>query len=354
MNTLITDSQKAGMPPGTIIYVGKNAPEETSVDIISYDARNLNEQDNIQPATCIEHIKDHAVCWINVTGLKDSASIQNICAQFNIHPLIIEDILNTHQRPKVEFHSDYIYVCLKMLYSDSAQENGAVSTEQISLILGKNYVLSFQEVEGDVFNSIRDRIRGAQGRIRTQSADYLLYCLVDAIVDNYFLILENVSEGIEMIQDLVLENDPTIMRKLHSIKRDIISIRRFVWPARDLLNSIEKSDHKLIGKDIHLYLRDVSEHALRAIETIEMYREMATGAFEIHLSSISNRMNEIMRILTIISTFFIPLTFLAGIYGMNFKHMPELEHPMAYPALLGIMLVIAACMALFFRRKKWI
>jgi len=281
MTTLYSSAQKAGMPPGTIVYVGNNAPEETSIDVISFDSKHIAEENDILPSNCTSNVKAHSVCWINVVGLKDSAAIQNICSQFDIHPLVIEDILNTHQRPKVEFYDNYVYVCLKMLYADKDVDIGTVSTEQISLILGKNYVLSFQEVKGDVFNAIRDRIRSAQGRVRNQPPDYLLYCLLDAIVDNYFLILENVSEGIEMIQDLVLDNDPAIMKKLHSIKQDIISIRRFIWPARDLLNALEKSEHQLIGRDIHLYLRDVSEHALRAIETIEMYREMASGAFEI-------------------------------------------------------------------------
>lgn len=353
MTTLYSSSQKAGMPPGTIVYVGKSAPEETFIDLISFNTGTFAEKNSIDASHCAEEIRTDSVCWINIVGLKDSASIQNICSQFNIHPLTIEDILNTNQRPKVEFYDDYVYVCLKMLYNDKENGLGTVSTEQISLILRRNCVLSFQEVRGDVFNPIRDRIRSAKGRIRHHSADYLLYCLLDAIVDNYFLILENVSEGIEAVQELVLDSDPTVIKTLHSIKQDIISIRRFIWPARDLLSSIEKSDHSLISRDTKLYLRDVSEHALRAIETVEMYREMATGAFEIHLSSISNRMNEIMRILTMISTFFIPLTFIAGIYGMNFKYMPELERPWAYPALLGIMVLIAFFMAIFFKRRKW-
>lgn len=340
------------MPPGSLVYVGTSPDSVTEISLISYDAITTREISNIDPAASLEHVKHDTVCWFNVVGLSRTAVIEQFAKQFDIHPLTVEDILNTHQRPKVDFHPKYIYVTLKMLYRNDEEES--VTAEQVSLVLGENYVLSFQEVPKDVFGVLRERIRNRKGRIRDQKADYLLYCLLDAIVDNYFIVLEDVGTGLDYIHDMVLEDTgSSTMKRLHEIKKDIISLRRFIWPTREMITHLEKADNDLISGETKLYLRDVGEHALRTLETVETYREMATSAFEIFLSSTSNRMNEIMRVLTVISTFFIPLTFIAGIYGMNFRHMPELEFKWAYPATLILMLVIALCMAAFFKKRRW-
>ncbi len=291
--------------------------------------------------------------WINLDGIHQLDIIEKLGKHFKIHPLVLEDVVNTGQRPKMEDFGDYLFIVLKMLHYD--EEKNETRTEQVSLILSSKFVLSFQENEGDVFDPIRERIRSDRGRIRKMGADYLAYSLIDAIVDNYFMVLEKIGEKIEDIEDDLVKNPtPEVLHMIHSLKRELIFLRKSVWPLREVISRLERWESPLIDKSIDIYLRDVYDHTIQVIDALETFRDMLSGMLDIYLSSVSNRMNEVMKVLTIIATIFIPLTLIAGIYGMNFKYMPELESPWGYPMVYMIMLAIGAVMMIYFRRKKWL
>jgi len=293
------------------------------------------------------------VTWINVDGIHQVEILERLGEYFGLHPLVVEDILNTDQRPKVEDFGDYIFIVLKMFYYDDSADE--IVTEQISLTLGPTLVISFQEREGDVFNPIRERIRSEKGRIRKMGADYLAYVLVDSIVDSYFIILEKLGEKIEDLEEeLVTDPRPETLQTIHNLKREMIFLRKSVWPLREVVSGLERGESPLIQESTGIYLRDVYDHTIQVIDTVETIRDMLSGMLDIYLSSVSNRMNEVMKVLTIIATIFIPLTLIAGIYGMNFRYMPELEWPWAYPMLWLIMLAIGVLMLIYFRRKRWL
>ena len=281
------------------------------------------------------------------------SKVEKIGNYLKTHPLVLEDIMHTGQRPKMEDFGDYLFVVLKMLqYDEAANET---RTEQVSLILGNNYVVSFQEDEGDVFDLIRDRLRTDRGRIRKMGADYLLYSLLDAIVDNYFTVLEKIGEKIEDIEDDLVKNPtPEVLQTIHQMKRELLYLRKSVWPLREVISRLERWESPLIDRTIDIYLRDVYDHTIQVIDALETFRDMLSGMLDIYLSSVSNRMNEVMKVLTIIATIFIPLTLIVGIYGMNFKYMPELETPWGYPMVYVIMLGVSLVMLMYFRRKRWI
>jgi len=279
--------------------------------------------------------------------------IEKIGKHFSIHPLILEDILHTGQRPKMEDFEDYIFLVVKMFYYD--EKDDEIKMEQVSLLLGSNFVISFQEREGDIFDPIRERIRNHKGRIRMMKADYLGYALLDTIVDNYFIILEKVGENIEnMEEELVTRPTPETLQTIHNLKRELIVLRKSIWPLREVVNSLERGESPLINEATGVYLRDVYDHTIQVIDTIETFRDMVSGMLDIYLSSISNKMNEVMKVLTIIATIFIPLTFVAGIYGMNFEFMPELKWHWGYFAALLVMVAVAVIMVFYFRRKRWL
>ncbi|MDH5661815.1 MAG: magnesium/cobalt transporter CorA [Elusimicrobiota bacterium] len=345
-------SRKTGLPPGTLIHVGKRGEERVNISIIDYDEKHYQEKETENIEECFPFKDKPTVTWINIGAIHKIEIIEKIGKHFDLHPLLLEDILNTDQRPKMEDFDDYIFVVLKMLYYDEKEKE--IISEQVSLIIGSNFVISFQEKEGDVFNPIRDRIRNAKGRIRKMGADYLAYALIDAIVDNYFIILEKIGEKIEGMEDeLVANPTPETLQTIHNLKRDTISLRKSVWPLREGISILERSESPLIQESTGIFLRDVYDHTIQVIDTIETFRDMVSGMLDIYLSSISNRMNEVMKVLTIIATIFIPLTFIAGIYGMNFKYMPELEWHWAYFAVLSIMVVVGILMIFYFRRRKW-
>jgi magnesium transporter len=346
-------SQKAGLPPGTIIHVGEKRQEPVKLSVINYDSTNFQEG----PVNTIEEafsFKDEAsVTWLNIDGVHKPEIIEQVGTHFGLHPLVLEDIANTGQRPKMEDFDDYIYVVLKMLRFD-AKEN-ETKAEQVSIILGRDFVISFQEREGDVFDTVRERLRNNKGRIRKMGADYLTYALIDAIVDHYFVILENLGETMEDIEDKLVTNPSReTLRTIHDLKREMIFLRKSVWPLREVISRLERSESALINKSTCVYLRDVYDHTIQVMDAVETFRDMLSGMLDIYLSSVSNRMNEVMKVLTVIATIFIPLTFLAGIYGMNFRYMPELEQAWSYPVVLTVMFIIAIMMVFYFRRKKWI
>jgi magnesium transporter len=293
------------------------------------------------------------VTWINIDGLHEVGIIEKIGKHFSIHPLILEDILHTGQRPKMEDFEDYIFLVVKMFYYD--EKDDEIKMEQVSLLLGSNFVISFQEREGDIFDPIRERIRNHKGRIRMMKADYLGYALLDTIVDNYFIILEKIGEDIENIEEeLVTRPTPETLQTIHNLKRELIVLRKSIWPLREVVNSLERGESPLINEATGVYLRDVYDHTIQVIDTIETFRDMVSGMLDIYLSSISNKMNEVMKVLTIIATIFIPLTFVAGIYGMNFEFMPELKWHWGYFAALLVMVAVAVIMVFYFRRKRWL
>jgi len=271
---------------------------------------------------------------------------------FNIHPLVLEDILNPSKRPKFEDYGDFLFLIMRMVYPDKVKNR--IASEQISLVIGPGFVLSFQEQGGDVLNSVRERLRKGRAKLRSLGSDYLGYALMDAIVDSYFSVLEDLGDEISDVERIVLD-DPSekIVRRIHRIKRSAITLRRAAWPQRELIHAMERCENSLLTHTTRLYLRDVYDHAVEIIDVIENFREMSAAQMEVYLSSVSNRMNSVMVVLAVVSTIFMPLTFIVGVYGMNFKYMPELEMRLGYPAVLLVMFLIAAGMIGFFRRREW-
>lgn len=345
-------SKKAGFPPGTIVHIGNKRTEKTKITIIDYNEEQFQEKEAKSIKECFPYKDKPTVTWINIDGVHEVKIIEELGKNYNFHPLILEDIVDTDQRPKIKDFGDYIFIILKMHYYD--KENNEIKIEQVSLIFGKNYVISFQEREGDVFDSIRERIRNNIGRIRKARADYLIYALMDAIIDNYFTILEKLGEETEDLEAKVIKNPvPANLQIIYRLKSELIFLRKSVWPLREVISILEKGESALIDKSTNIYLRDIYGHTIQVMDTVETLRDVISGTLEVYLSSVSNRMNEIMKVLTIVATIFIPLTFIVGIYGMNFQYMPELKWVWSYPVVLLGMLIIGIIMVFYFRRKKW-
>ncbi|MGC9514187.1 magnesium/cobalt transporter CorA [Methanocrinis sp.] len=349
-------TKKVGLPPGTLVHVGEERTEPVRITILDYDQDQLQEFCVTSIDQCLDFKAKPSTTWMDVVGVHRPEVIEKIGDCFNIHPLVLEDILNTEQRPKMEDYDDYVFIVLRMLASvETAGDDEEIRSEQVSLIVGRSFVVSFQETEGDVFDSVRDRIRKSKGKIRRKGADYLAYALIDAIVDNYFLILEGVGEDLEALEDeLVTKPTSDTSQQIHDMKRDMIFLRKSVWPLREVISRLSRGESEIFEESTAIYLRDVYDHTVQVIEAIETFRDILSGMLEIYLSSISNRMNEVMKVLTIIATIFIPLTLVAGIYGMNFEYMPELRWRWGYPAVLLFMLVAGLVMLLYFRRKGWL
>jgi magnesium transporter len=347
-------SRKAGLPPGSLIHVGEKKGEKTKISIIDYDEQGFQQQEAEAVEQCFVFKETATVTWINIDGVHDPGIIGRIGECYGIHPLILEDIMNTGQRPKMEDMESYIYIVLRMLSCGKAGDE--VQSEQVSLIVGPNFVISFQEnvAPGDVFDPVRERIRTGKGRVRKMGADYLAYSLIDAIVDNYFVVLERLGGRVEVLEEeLVSDPGQKTLHDIHTLKREMIYLRKSVWPFREVVSGLQRAESPLIKETTGIFLRDVYDHTIQVIDTIETYRDMLSGMLDMYLSSVSNRMNQVMKVLTIIATIFIPLTFLAGVYGMNFKYMPELQWRYGYFGLWGIMITIGIVMVIVFKRKKW-
>jgi len=350
-------SRKIGQSPGTLIYTGEKPPGVFKCNFISYDKEKFEEKIFSEPEEIIQHLEPNKNIWINIDGIQHPEKIGKLGEIFKINPLTLEDILNTAHRPKTEDLGEYIFIVIKLLKYD---ETNQLKVEHVSLILGKNFVLSFQEDEKDEFEIIRDNIKKNKGHIREYQTDYLTYRILDWVIDNYFSVLEYVGDRIEEIEDELLAKPTNFtLHKLYHLKADMILIRRAAWPLREAISNLEKTESELIKNSTSIYLRDLYDHIIQVIDTTENYREMIAGMMDIYLSSISNRLNEVMKILTIISTVFIPLTFIAGVYGMNFNtsvspfNMPELNWFFGYPIILLIMLIIALSLLYLFKRKNW-
>ncbi|MCE5250422.1 magnesium/cobalt transporter CorA [bacterium] len=346
-------SDKIGSPPGTLMHIGEQKAEKVRITVIDYNEGQAQEKEAKTVEECFPFKDTPTVSWINIDGLHEPGIIEKIGTYFNVHPLVLEDILTTGQRPKYEDFDEYIYLVLKMLYHDGTGDE--IISEQVSLLLGSNYVISFQEREGDVFNHVRDRIKTGKGRIRKMGADFLAYSLIDAIVDNYFVILEKTGDQVDLIEEELINNPGTqTIQTIHELKKGTLFLRKSVWPLREMISNMQRGESDLIQDTTRIYLRDISDHAIQVIDTVETLRDMISGILDIYLSSLSNRMNEVMKTLTIFAAIFIPLTFIAGVYGMNFEYMPELKMRWGYPSLLLVMFTLGVSMLLYFRKKKWL
>ncbi|PLX86607.1 MAG: magnesium and cobalt transport protein CorA [Desulfuromonas sp.] len=344
--------KKVGAAPGTLVHIGEKKGEKARITLISYGPERLEEGALRSPSEARE-TGAGGVSWLNLDGLHDVPLIEAFGKKYGLHPLVLEDILNTGGRPKLEDYGDYLFLVAKMLFHD--EEAGEIRTEQVSFVLGSGYVLSFQEEAGDVFNGVRERLRSGKGRIRRMGPDYLAYALLDAIVDSYFVILEKIGDQLERMEDeLIVEATPESLQKIHAFKREMILLRKSVWPLREVLAALQRDETPLVTEATGVFLRDVYDHTIQVVDTVETFRDLIGGLLDLYLSSISNRMNEVMKVLTIIATIFIPLTFLAGIYGMNFEHIPELKWRWGYAAFWLAVVVLGGAMFGFFRRKKWL
>lgn len=346
-------SQKAGLPPGSMVFIGDKHEEAPELTIIDYDASKLevNAKATIQDA--LKRKETAPVSWINIDQLHDVELMEKLGSHYEIHPLLMEDILNTDLRPKVEDEDEYVMLSLKMLQYEEQTDN--LTTDQVSLILGKNYVISFREKPDNIFEPIINRLSSSKGSIRSRGADYLFYSLTDVIVDNYFTIIENIGNQLEKLEERIF-NHPgeDALQEIHRIKSDLLQLRKITYPIRESMRKLENDDIDLIEDKTRKYFTDIYEHIVQIIETIESYREVVSGLKDLYLSSISYRMNKVMQVLTIIATIFIPLTFLVGVYGMNFENMPELHWKYAYFVLWAIMISIVVLLTWYFRKKKWI
>jgi magnesium transporter len=346
-------SRKAGLPPGTPVHIGDKRKEAARLTVLRYNQDSCTETEQLSPEDCLSPDSDSLITWINLDGVHDVETVQHLGKLFGIHPLVQEDIVNTGQRSKVESYEEALFITLKMLVQDT--DEVPYRSEQVSLFVRPGLIISFQEQAGDVFDPVRDRLRKGKGYVRTYGSDYLAYCLIDVIVDQYFLILEGLEDRIQPLEEMAVGNpEPDVMVEIQNIKRELIFLRRTLWPLREMLSRLERDGSSLIRKETSLFIRDVYDHTIQIIEILESFQEIVTGIMDIYLTSISNRMNTIMKVLTIIATIFIPLTFVAGVYGMNFRVMPELEWAWGYPAVLTLMGLVFAGMVVFFRRKKWL
>ena len=353
MARLIKKISKIGLSPGALVFVGKKKVEKSAVSILDYSQTNFTERIAKKVEESFHFRDTPTVTWINIDGLHEIEVIEKIGKNYNIHPLVLEDILNTGQRPKIEFFDDYIFIVIKMLNFDENESD--IISEQISIILGKTFVISFQERPGDILDPLREKIRKDKGRIRKMGSDYLTYSIIDIVIDYYFMILEKVGEKIEGFEEeLMSEPKPDTLKEIYSLKREVLFLRKSVWPLRESVSKLEKSESSLISKKTVPYLRDLYDHTIQVIDTVETSRDLLSGMLDLYLSSVSNRMNDVMKVLTIIATIFIPLTFIAGIYGTNFEYIPELKWHAGYFMMLLVMFVIGIVMLFYFRRKRWL
>ena len=362
---------KKGFPPGTLTHVGTVYTDQTQVRRNDFEAGGAESRELEKWEDLLPFLPSRKITWIEVCGIHDVNAIEKIGQQFSIHPLVLEDILNTTQRPKFEESDDYLFLVMRVPFlqknseTTSAHPNNhnhlkpdhkyEIAFEQVSLLLGKDWLMSFTESERQLFTPLRERLLAGKGRLRGQGTDYLAYALLDVIVDQFFVVLEDLGEAIEFLdEELVLQPGPPLLRQIHSFKRQMIFLHKAVWPVREIIATFERCDSNLRSPETGPYLRDAYDHIIQVIDTVETYRDLISGMLDIYLSSISYRLNEVMKVLTIISTLFIPLTFIAGVYGMNFKNMPELRWEYGYFALWGVMGLITLGMLKFFRAKKWL
>lgn len=345
-----------GTPPGTLVEVAETEKRPLQIQLFDYDDQQLTEKTLQSPAECLPYLKHPTVSWVHISGDPDTESLRELGSLYGLHDLSLEDVLNTGQRPKLDVFDDQLFIIMSL----PVLHDGVLRIEQMSLFLGAGYLISFHNGLADPFELLRKRLRSHGGRLRSRGADYLLYGLLDAVIDAGFPLLEAIGNDIELLEEELLESpSKATLRRLHQLKQSLLLLRRRLWPQREVLNRLIREESALIGDNTLLYLRDCYDHTVEVMELIEAYREIATGMLDVYLSSVSNRMNEVMKVLTVIATIFIPLTFLVGIYGMNFERsdspwaMPELHWYYGYPLVWLLMIGIALAMVVFFKRKDW-
>lgn len=345
--------KKLGKAPGSVIYTGDKTTNKLFIDVFDYNLEKCIEKelDSVEQAFDFKH--SNSITWINLNGLNHVTEIEKLGNHYNLHPLVLEDIVSISQRPKIDEYDHYLFVVLKMLHIDQFDN---IVSEQVSFIMGEGYVLSFQEAEGDVFDAVRERIREGKGRARGLKADYLLYILMDAIVDHYFTIVETLGDKIEDFESDIFSGNvgENVNKDIQDLKREILRIRRAIYPLREVVNRIGKHESPLIEPKTKTFYRDIFDHLIQVTENIDIYREMIWSLMDMYMTTISNKMNEVMKVLTIMASIFIPLTFIAGIYGMNFEYIPELHYKYAYFILWGVMIILFVGMLYYFKRKKWL
>jgi len=353
LESLSKTSEKTGLPPGSLIHVGEVLEAQSRISLIDYNKEHIDERQIQSIDEILQYKETDSVTWVIVEGLAEVDIVEKIGNMFDIHPLVLEDILHTHQRPKLDEYDDYLYIVLKCLVSE--KESFSVNYEQVSLLVLKNFVFMFKEKVDELLHPVLKHIRNSQGRIRGLGPDYLMYTILDTIVDQNFILMDTLDDSVTSLEDKVYsDTSQNILYAIQRLKREVISIRRNVSPIRELLAGLLRSDSELIHESTHLYLADVSDHTIHIIESIESYRDILSGLIEIYISNVSNKMNEVMKVLTVFASIFIPLTFLAGVYGMNFEYMPELKWKWAYPTLWIAFVVITVVALVYFKRKRWL
>jgi magnesium transporter len=348
----IKQSSKIGLAPGSIVYIGSNPEQKVSIDLIDYnsDAISFKKIKNLEE--CLNYAGNNNVTWINATGLSDISFIQQVGKTFDLHRLLLEDVVNTKHRPKLDEYPDFVYIILKMLYYNEEDE---LEVEHLNLLMSKKYVLTLQEISTDVFGPLRKRIEEASGRIRHRGTDYLTFAIMDSIIDHYFLIIERIGEKIIDLENKLFDGaeQDTIVRDIQNLKHEVIKVRRAIFPIREVVSRFEKLGDEVVEPETQPYARDLYDNTIQVIEAIESFRDSVNSLMDMHMNNISNNMNNVMKVLTIIATMFIPLTFIAGVYGMNFEYIPELKWHFGYLAFWVLIVVLIVLMMVYFRRKKW-
>lgn len=341
--------KKAGQPPGSLIYSGKSKEHTPRIHIIDYNKETFFEEYIQNVEDCEKYFHTNTITWINITGIHNSNIVEKFGTQFKLHSLVMEDILHPQQRPKMEEYEDHLFLVVRAI------DNKNFQGKQISFVLTNKVLLTFQEDEQDIFDPIRERLRNSKGRIRNLDIDYLLYAFLDAMVDNFFLVLEDLGENITNLEEKVIkDSSPRNMREIHNIKTNLILIRKSIFPAREIINSLLRDDKKYIKKETVPFLRDLYDHIIQVMDSVETYRDTMSGMMDLYLSSVSNRTNEIMKVLTLFASIFIPLTFVTGIYGMNFDILPELHWRHGYLFFWFIIMGLLGGMIIYFRKKNWL
>lgn len=342
----------AGSSPGSVVYVGVEKNTPVTVTRIRYSNDSYEAPRIVAPSDCRPDSSAGAVDWFTVDGVHNVEILKTLGANFGLHPLVVEDIGNTTQRPKLEGFDGYYFLAAKMITYDS--RSSKLKSEHVSIVFGQGFLVLFLQDPGDLFAPIRQRLEAGKGRIRASGSDYLAYALVDAIVDYYFHVLEEIGERVERLEDEVVGNPSArTLRTIHDVKRELIALRRSIWPMREVVNAMIRDESPLISKDVKIYLRDLYDHTVHVIDSVETMRDIITGTLDVYLSSVSNRLNQVMKVLTVMSSIFIPLTFIVGVYGMNFQYMPELQWRWGYPAVWLFMIALTGVLLTLFKRKKW-
>jgi len=349
----LSQAAKVGLAPGALIHLGERKTEQAAISLLEYGEAELTEHQFNSLAESQAYQARLPVLWLNVHGLHEPEVMAEIGRRFKLHPLVLEDILNTNQRPKVDDYGDYLFIVAR--FFEVGGEKQQIGSDQVSLVLGPNFVLTFQERPSGRFDPVRERLRQDRGQIRKLGADYLAYSLLDAIVDRYFTILENIGERTEELEDMMLEHPrPGALQLVHQLKRETLNLRRSIWPLREVINSLTRADERFFRPETRPYLRDVYDHTVHAIESLEANRDMIAGMLDIYLSAASNRVNQEVRALTVVAIIFMPATLISGIFGMNFKVMPPLVWPNGFLIALGLMATVATTLSFIFWRRRWL